>query len=51
MLKNKKKKGFANAGQPLFNDEDFMDYFESRVSEMIKNEVEAYFRDLFYKTN
>jgi hypothetical protein len=49
MLKNKKKKGFANPGQPMFNEEDFMQYFESRVSEMIKNEVEAHFRDMLWK--
>lgn len=48
-MKNKKKRGFANAGQPLFNDDDFMEYFESRVSEMIKNEVEQNFRDMLYK--
>ena len=51
MLNNKRKKGCANAGQPMFDENDFMEYFESRVSEMIRNEVEAHFRDLFYKTN
>lgn len=51
MEKNKKKSGFANLGQPMFDEEDFMQYFEDRVSEMIRNEVEAHFRDLFYKTN
>ena len=50
MEKNKKKSGFANPGEPMFNDEDFLQYFESRVSEMIRNEVEAHFRDLFYKS-
>lgn len=49
MNKNKRKKGFANAGQPMFSDEDFLGYFEDRVSEMIKNEVEAHFRDMLYK--
>ena len=49
-VKIKKKKGFANAGQPMFDEEDFMAYFEDRVSEMIRNEIEAHFRDLFYKS-
>ena len=51
MKKIKTKRGFANQGQPMFDQEDFMQYFEDRVSEMIRNEVEAHFRDLFYKTN
>lgn len=50
MEKIKKKKGFANAGQPMFDEEDFMAYFEDRVSEMIRNEIENHFRDLFYKS-
>ena len=49
MKKNKSKKGFASAGQPLFKSDDFLEYFEDRVSEMIRNEVEAHFRDMLYK--
>ena len=49
--KTKKRSGFANPRQPIFYEEDFIDYFEKRVSEMIRNEVEAHFRDLFYRTN
>lgn len=49
MMKNKRKKGFANARQPMFDQEDFMTYFEDRVSEMIRNEVEQHFRDMLWK--
>ena len=49
MKKNKSKKGFASAGQPLFKSDDFLEYFEDRVSEMIRNEVEAHFRDMLYR--
>lgn len=51
MSKDRRKRGFASVGQPMFNEEDFMEYFEKRVSEMIRNEVEAHFRDMFYRTN
>ena len=51
MKKINRKRGFANLGQPMFDQEDFMQYFEDRVSEMIRNEVEAHFRDMFYRTN
>lgn len=49
MKKNKSKKGFASVGEPLFNSDDFLEYFENRVSEMIRNEVEAHFRDMLYR--
>ena len=49
MKKNKSKKGFASAGQPLFKSDDFLEYFEDRMSMMIKNEVETHFRDMLYK--
>lgn len=48
-MKKNKKKGFASAGQPLFNSDDFLEYFENRVSEMIHYEVEAHFRDMLYR--
>lgn len=48
-MKKNKKKGFASVGEPLFNSDDFLEYFEDRVSEMIRNEVEAHFRDMLYK--
>jgi hypothetical protein len=48
-MKNKKRKGFASVDAPIFNEDDFLEYFESRVSEMIRNEVEQHFRDMLYK--
>jgi hypothetical protein len=49
MSKNKKYKGFASTDEPIFNNDDFLCYFEDRVSQMIRNEVEQNFRDMFYK--
>jgi len=48
-MKNKNKhKGFAAADAPLFSNEDFCEYFESRVSMMVKNEIEQHFRDMLW---
>ena len=49
MSKNKKHKGFASTDEPIFNNEDFLHFFEDRCSEMIRNEVEAHFRDMLWK--
>lgn len=49
MSKNKKHKGFASSDAPIFDEKDFLAYFEDRVSEMIRNEVEAHFRDMLWK--
>lgn len=49
MSKNKKYKGFASTDAPIFSEEDFLTYFEDRVSEMIRNEVEQHFRDTLWK--
>ena len=49
MRKNKKYKGFASTDAPIFSEEDFLTYFEDRVSEMIRNEVEQHFRDTLWK--
>ena len=50
MYKSKKrKKGFVNPEEPLFDNRDFLRFFQNRMSEMIKNEVEAQFRDMMWK--
>ena len=49
MSKNKKYKGFASTDAPIFSEEDFLTYFEDRVSEMIRNEIEQHFRDTLWK--
>ena len=49
MSKNKKRKGFASADAPIFDEKDFLRYFEDRVSEMIRNEIETHFKDMLWK--
>ena len=49
MSKNKKNKGFASSNAPIFSEEDFLTYYEDRVSEMIRNEIEQHFRDTLWK--
>ena len=49
MSKNKKYKGFVSADEPIFNEDDFLTYFEDRVSQMIRNEIETHFRDMLWK--
>ena len=48
-MKNKKQKGFASVDAPYFDENDFLIYFEDRVSKMIKNEVEQHFKDMLWK--
>ena len=42
------RKGFAIKDAPLYDREHFLYYFENRLKEIIKNEVEAQFRECFY---
>lgn len=42
------KKGFAQPSAPLYTKEDFLYYFENRLNQIVKNEVEANFREVFY---
>ena len=48
-MSKKRYKGFASVDEPIFNQNDFLSYFEDRVSEMIRNEVEQHFRDTLWK--
>ena len=50
MNKNKKRKSFVSDGEPLFNNKDFIQFFHSRVEQMIRAEVEQHFRDTLYKS-
>ena len=43
------KNGFAATGQPLYDNQDFLWYFEQRMTDMIRQEVEAHFANMFYK--
>lgn len=49
MKKNKKHKRFASTDEPIFNNDDFLLYFEDRVSQMIRNEIETHFKDMLWK--
>lgn len=49
MCKTKNKKGFASVGQPLFDNRDFLRFFNDRISELIKREVEQQFSDMLWK--
>jgi len=42
------RKGFAMKSAPLYSQDDFLYYFENRLNQIVKNEVEANFRECFY---
>lgn len=42
------RKGFAMKDAPLYSQDDFLYYFENRLNQIVKNEVEANFRECFY---
>ena len=42
------RKGFALKSAPLYSQEDFLYYFENRLNQIVRNEVEANFRECFY---
>ena len=48
-MKSNRKKGFVNPDEPLFDSRDFLRFFQDRMSEMIRLEVEAQFRDMMWK--
>ena len=45
---NNYRKGFAMKKAPLYSQEDFLYYFENRLNQIVRNEVEANFRECFY---
>jgi len=51
MNKNKKRKSFVSDGELLFDNKDFIQFFHSRVEQMIRNEVEQHFKDTLYKSD
>ena len=42
------RKGFAMKSAPLYSQDDFLYYFENRLNQIVRNEVEANFRECFY---
>lgn len=41
-------KTFACVGEPLYNKEDFIYYFESRLKTLVREELETLFHNMFY---
>ena len=41
-------KGFTHKGEPLYNREDFVYYFEHRLHEVVHDEIEGLFRKFFF---
>lgn len=46
---NKTKKKYPLPGEPLYDNQDFMWYFEQRMFDMIRQEVESQFQNMLYK--
>lgn len=49
MKSKKRNKGFVSPEEPLFDNRDFLRFFQDRMSQMIRIEVEAQFRDMMWK--
>ena len=47
-IENHNMRGFACTSEPLYNQGDFLYYFENRLQQMIRNEFDAHFRECFY---
>ena len=49
MKKNTKQtKGFANAGEPLYDSSTFLYYFEQRLREIVRDEVKSQFNQSYF---
>ncbi len=46
--KHQRKKCYIDSGQPLYNKEDFLLYFEHRMKQIVRDEVEILFKNLFF---
>lgn len=49
MSKKRHIKNFASESQSLFDQKDFLWYFEQRTRDLVKNELEYMFQNLLYK--
>ena len=45
---NKKWKGYVQKDMPLYNKDSFLYYFEARLKEMVRNEIEANYKQVFF---
>ena len=41
-------KTFVNNDQPLYSSDDYIGYFEMRMKTLIREEIEIFYRNLFY---
>ena len=41
-------KTFVNHDQPLYSSDDYIGYFEMRMKTLIREEIEIFYRNLFY---
>ena len=50
MSKRRKKlhNGYADASQPLYDRETFLYYFETRLKQLIREEVCSHFRQMYW---
>lgn len=46
--KKKKNKGYANPGEPLYDRDTFLYYFENRLRELIREEVKSHFNQMYW---
>ena len=46
--KAKKGKGYVQKDMPLYDKDSFLYYFEARLKEMVRNEMEANFKQVFF---
>lgn len=49
MKTTRKNKGFASSGQSLYDKNDFLWYFEQRVNDLIRLELNSFFAKMMYQ--
>lgn len=45
---NRMHKTFASVGEPLYDHEDFLYYFESHLKSLVREEIEVMYRNTFW---
>jgi hypothetical protein len=41
-------KGYVHKDMPLYDKDSFLYYFEARMKEMVRNEIEANYKQIFF---
>ena len=49
MKTTRENRGFASASQPLYDKNDFLWYFEQRVNDIIRLELNSFFAKMMYQ--